>query len=199
MERQSRRLAWRLRRAHRVVQRGRVHHGHQADQPAARRNRGTEPDQPGVVGVALRHRGSPALPVRVQRRQLVHRVEPVVAGEDLGTPGRIPRPRLQQRHLGLAGGELRVERRQVGDLERHDEQADAGGDHLDHPGPAWPDETMPSVKTDDPAMPRAVAKSTPAAYHSMSPTPSTIRQSQMTNSSTMAAGPTKESTRSRVS
>ena len=66
-------------------------------------------------------------------------------------------------------------------------------------GPALPDETMPSVNTEDPEMPRAVAKSTPAAYHSMSPTPRTIRQSQMTNRSTMAAGPTNESTRSRAS
>jgi hypothetical protein len=58
---------------------------------------------------------------------------------------------------------------------------------------------MPSVKTDDPEIPRAVAKSTPAAYHSMSATPRMIRHSQMTKRKTMAAGPTNERTRSRVS
>ena len=66
-------------------------------------------------------------------------------------------------------------------------------------GPASPEETMPSVNTEDPEMPKAVAKSVPAACHSMSPKPSTMAHSQMTNSSTMAAGPTKESTRSRAS
>src|ERR1700684_552267 len=66
-------------------------------------------------------------------------------------------------------------------------------------GPAAPEETMPSVKTDDPEIPSAVAKSTPAAYHSMSASPSTMRQSQMMKRSTMAAGPTNEKTRSRVS
>ena len=58
---------------------------------------------------------------------------------------------------------------------------------------------MPSVKTDEPAMPSAVAKSMPAAYHSISATPRTIRHSQITNRNTMAAGPTKERTRSRAS
>ena len=58
---------------------------------------------------------------------------------------------------------------------------------------------MPSVKTDEPEMPSAVAKSTPAAYHSMSAKPRTMRQSQMMKRETMAAGPTKDRTRSRIS
>ena len=66
-------------------------------------------------------------------------------------------------------------------------------------GPAWSDDTMPSVKTDEPAMPSAVAKSMPAANHSINPTPSTMSASQITNRKTMAAGPTKERTRSRTS
>ena len=128
-------LPWRLRGAHGVVERRRVHHRHQADQPTAGRDGRAEPDQPGVVGVALRHGGRPALPVRVQRRELVHGVQPVGAGQDLGTPGRIARPRLEQRHLGLAGGELVVERGQVGDFERDHQKADARGDDLDDSRP----------------------------------------------------------------
>ena len=128
-------LPWRLRGTDCVVERRRVHHRHQADQPAAGRDGRAEPDQPGVVGVALRHGGRPALPVRVQRRELVHGVQPVGAGQDLGAPSRISRPRLQQGHLCLAGGELVVERGQVGDFERDDQKADARGDDLDDSRP----------------------------------------------------------------
>ena len=58
---------------------------------------------------------------------------------------------------------------------------------------------MPRVKTDDPATPSAPPKSMPDSHQMMQPNPSTSRQSQMTKSSTMAAGPTKESIRSRTS
>ena len=66
-------------------------------------------------------------------------------------------------------------------------------------GPALFEETIPSVKTDDPEMPSAVMKFTPADHHSMSATPRTSRHSQITNRATMAAGPTKDRTRSRAS
>ena len=65
-------------------------------------------------------------------------------------------------------------------------------------GPALLDETMPSVKTDEPEMPSAVTKSTPA-YHSMSATPSDDQAEPDDEEDTMAAGPTKDRTRSRVS
>ena len=58
-----------------------------------------------------------------------------VAGQDFGPPGRVPGPRLEERHLRLTHGELVVERGQVGDLERDDEQADTGGDDLTARGP----------------------------------------------------------------
>ena len=99
-----------------------------------RGHRGAEPDERRVVGVALRDSGGPALPVAVERRQLVHGVEPVVAGQDLGTPRRIPAACGEERHLGLTGRELSVESRQVGDLECDDQEADAGRQDLERPG-----------------------------------------------------------------
>ena len=82
-----------------------------ATQPAARGDGRAEPDERRIVGVALGDGRGPTLPIGVERRQLVHGVEPVVAGQDLGTPGRVARTRLEQGHLGLPGGELAVERR----------------------------------------------------------------------------------------
>ena len=58
---------------------------------------------------------------------------------------------------------------------------------------------MPNVKTDDPEIPSTVAKSTPAAHHSIIATPKTIRHNHRTKSRTIAAGPTKDSTWSRTS
>ncbi len=66
-------------------------------------------------------------------------------------------------------------------------------------GPAPLVVAMPSVNTEDPEIPSAEAKSRPLSHHMTSEKPSTRRHSHNTKSVTMAAGPTKDRTRSRTS
>ncbi len=58
---------------------------------------------------------------------------------------------------------------------------------------------MPKVNTDEPAIPKADAKSVPAFHQMINANPNTMRSSQSANSATIEAGPTKDSTRSRSS
>ena len=83
--------------------------------------------------MAFRHVGRPALPSGVQIGQGVEgghaRPEGVVgSSQQFGTPGGDTGPGVEQRHLGLPAVEGPVQGRQVGDLQRDDDQAGRGGD-----------------------------------------------------------------------
>ena len=83
--------------------------------------------------MTLRDRSRPTLPVGIEGCEFVDAVENVVTGQDLGAPSRGACPGGEECHLGLARGERVVERREVGNLEGHNQQPDAGGDDLERP------------------------------------------------------------------
>ncbi len=125
-------------RGEREVEGSGVQHREQRGHPGRQRFRRTEPDQRQVSGMALRQVGGPAFPPLIQVGQGIDRRRPraqrvVRAGQQFGAPGGHSGPRVQQRHLVLAPVELRVQRRQVGDLQRdRDERRGRGeiGDRL---------------------------------------------------------------------
>ena len=85
--------------------------------------------------MALGDRRRPTLPVGVERGKFVDAVQQVVAGQDLGTPGRSARTGGEERDFRLPRGEGAVEGGEIGDLQGHDQQTDTRGDDLDRPGP----------------------------------------------------------------
>ena len=113
------------------MHRGGVENGEEPEQPRVPRLWGPEEEQHGVRGVGFGHVGRPPLPCGVQVREGVGDSDQLVAGQELGTPGRDTGPTLEQGDEALASVERAVEGGQVGDLQGDNHDPDGADGDVD--------------------------------------------------------------------